>query len=134
MRPFEDRYTRQLRRYLLATRMLRHEARTSTIITWTGLSRDRIRKLAQHPAGPDSSATPIRHRGQPPRQIGYFFKSSRITVQAVILGWLSQQTEAVPHRRFTGPFRQFASLDRGERLCEAYEVYLSLTEEPITFE
>jgi hypothetical protein len=41
----DDRYSRKRLCLDLALRFLRHEARTQTIRTWTGLTDDRIRKL-----------------------------------------------------------------------------------------
>ena len=41
----DARYTRDLRRYQLAWRLVRHEVRTRTIERWTGLSMHRIRNL-----------------------------------------------------------------------------------------
>jgi len=45
MRISDDRYSRERLCLDLALRFLRHEARTQTIRTWTGLTDDRIRKL-----------------------------------------------------------------------------------------
>jgi hypothetical protein len=45
MRISDDRYSRERLCLDLALRFLRHEARTQTIRTWTGLTDDRIRKV-----------------------------------------------------------------------------------------
>ena len=45
MKLTDDRYARERAQLELALRMIRHEARTLTIKTCTGLSDDRIRKL-----------------------------------------------------------------------------------------
>jgi len=45
MRISDDRYDRERSSLDLALQFLRHESRTQTIRTWTGLSDDRIRKL-----------------------------------------------------------------------------------------
>ena len=45
MRISDDRYSRDRSRLDLALQFIRHEARTHTIKTWTGLTDDRIRKL-----------------------------------------------------------------------------------------
>ena len=45
MRISDDRYSRERLCLNLALRFLRHEARTQTIRTWTGLTDDRIRKV-----------------------------------------------------------------------------------------
>jgi hypothetical protein len=46
MRITDDRYTRDRLRLDLALRLIRHEARTRTIRSWTGLTDDRIREAA----------------------------------------------------------------------------------------
>ena len=45
MRISDARFSRDLRRYQLAWRLIRHEVRTRTIERWTGLSMHRIRNL-----------------------------------------------------------------------------------------
>jgi hypothetical protein len=45
MRISDDRYDRERSSLDLALKFLRHEARTRTIRSWTGLSDDRIRNL-----------------------------------------------------------------------------------------
>jgi hypothetical protein len=45
MRISDDRYSRERLSLELALSFLRHEARTQTIRTWTGLTDDRIRNL-----------------------------------------------------------------------------------------
>ena len=127
MRISEDRYTRDLRRLELARRMLHLEARTRTICTWTGVSRDRVRKLARASTPPDCPAGPMRHRGQSPHQIGYFFKSPRINAHASALACLCEMYEVLRPAPTTIPAQQFPSLARGENLCTAYEIYRAIT-------
>ena len=72
MRVTDDRYSRDLRRYDLAVRLIRHEARTQTIRQWTGLTDDRIRKLyrsyvragAGHGGGAASAARVVASRAE----------------------------------------------------------------------
>jgi hypothetical protein len=45
MRISDDRYSRERLSLDVALRFMRHEARTQTIRTWTGLTDDRIRKV-----------------------------------------------------------------------------------------
>ena len=45
MRLTDDRYSGEKSQFELALRLIRHEARTGTIRSCTGLSDDRIRKL-----------------------------------------------------------------------------------------
>ena len=84
MRISDDRYSRERLRMELALRFLRHEARTQTIRTWTGLSDDRIRKLYRSYLSQARSHLP-RHRGKSPRQVGYFTRSQRLQQESAVL-------------------------------------------------
>lgn len=136
MRVSDDRYSRDRMRFDLALRMIRHEARTCTIRTWTGLSDDRIRKLyrtyLQH-----APAVPVRrHRGKSPRQIAFFLRSPAMQFEATtlaslfcMLGLLPPPGERV--RRAAPPL----TLEWGEFFCQAYESYLALHVMPrVSFE
>ena len=123
MRVSEDRYTKELRRYRLAVRMLRYEARTRTIVAWTGVTEDRVRKLAHQLAAPHPERAPLRHRGQSPHQIAFFFRSATVSCQAAVLAGYCEQIGLLPGRPSAVAVRDFASILRGERLCDAYEVY-----------
>src|SRR5690348_4145971 len=120
MRFFDDRlpdnrFTRELRRHRLVARMLYHEARTNTISTWTAITPDQVRRLAQAAREKDSRAGPIRHRGQSPRQTHFFFRSTRVASQAAILGALFEHTGALPSQPTGVPSRTFPSVRRGEQ-------------------
>lgn len=123
MRISEDRYLRDLRPLLLAERMLRLEARTRTICTWTGLSRDRVRKLAGSTLPPRDGRSSVRHRGRSPRQTSYFFRSPHIYAHANVLASYFAMADVLPDPPDTIPARDFPSILRGERLCETYECY-----------
>ena len=87
MRITDDRYSRDRQRFDLALRMIRHEARTCTIRTWTGLTDDRIRKLYRSyvaDLGPDVK----RRRGKSPSHVGYFLKNLEARRHASALGGL----------------------------------------------
>src|SRR6185312_15514158 len=94
LRISEDRYFRDLRPILLAARMLKLEARTRTICTWTGMSRDRIRKLAGSSLPFDRPR--VRHRGRSPRQTAYFFRSPRIYAHANVLACYFAMVDLIP--------------------------------------
>ncbi len=135
MRVFENPYTRELRRYQLAARLLQHEARTNTIVAWTGLSYDRVRKLARRAPNSERGPYPIRHRGQSPRQVGFFFRTARIASQAAVLGYLCEEALQLTQPRVRTPLNLFRTVRHGEQLCEAYEAYQKSVLEPaITFE
>lgn len=136
MRVSDDRYSRDRLRFDLAIRMIRHEARTCTIRTWTGLTDDRIRKLyrtyLQH-----APPVPVRrHRGKSPRQVAYFTRSPAMQFEATTLASLFCMLGLVPpagsgSRRATPPM----SLEWCEYFCQAYESYLVLHPAPrVSFE
>ena len=71
MRIHDDRYSRDRRRFEVALRFIRHEARTHTIRQWTGLTDDRIRKLYRsymrlNPAARPPCAIAASHRSSRP--------------------------------------------------------------------
>src|ERR1700742_2015227 len=84
MRVSDDRYSRDRQKFDLAVRLIRHEARTQTIRTWTGLSDDRIRKLCRSYVS--ESDQPIsRPRGKSPQQSAFFSRSTKLKEEASLL-------------------------------------------------
>jgi hypothetical protein len=135
MRISEDRYFRDLRPLLLAAWMLKLEARTRTICSWTGLSRDRIRKLVDNTLPSNGQEAHVRHRGRSPRQIAYFFRSPRLYAHANVLASYFAMMDLVPRSPDVIPAKAFPSVPRGERLCEVYELYeAAYAKVPIDFE
>jgi len=127
MRISDDRYNRDRVRFDLALRMIRHEARTCTIRTWTGLSDDRIRKLYRSYVQNDRVHPVRRHRGKSPSQIEFFLRSPATLFEAQTLAslfalWdLPAQAHSVAQRPMPG-----AAIERGALFCTAYETYASL--------
>ncbi len=127
-----DRYFRERQRHDLALRMIRHEARTCTIKSCTGLTEDRIRRLCRTYAI-HSDALPIRRRGKSPQRIAFFtrnaqlsFESSCLTSVFVAFGLL---------RKSYDPSAEAASLEYGALFCDAFETHLQLSRTTaITFE
>ena len=122
MRITDDRYTRDRLRLDLALRLIRHEARTRTIRSWTGLTDDRIRKLYRSYVADAGRRDVRRHRGKSPRQSAFFMRNAGIRREAAglatllcILGLLKRESRSVP-----GAVEQ---LRWGERFCEAYETF-----------
>jgi hypothetical protein len=137
MRISDDRYSRDRLRLDLALRFIHHEARTHTIRMWTGLTDDRIRKLYRtylHEA--DGSGVP-RHRGKSPRQAAFFTRSLRMRREAAVFASVSSlfgliTAQAILLDRGAQPAPTVA---RGALLCEAFEAYSALVNEPqISFE
>ena len=134
MRITEHRYTRDRLRLDLALRLICHEARTSTIRSWTGLTDDRIRKL-YHSYIADAGRRDIRrHRGMSPRQAAFFMRNAAIRREAAGLATLFSILGLLGREKFAAP-GTVDHLRWGERFCEAYETFVSLNGTPqISFE
>jgi Flagellar transcriptional activator (FlhC) len=122
MRISDDRYSRDRARFDIALHFIRHEARTRTIRTWTGLSDDRIRKLYRtYLNGSDHS--PVRHRGKSPQQAAFFTRNPRMRSETAHLASLCVMTGALPDVPAPDQVRSLPSLARAGWLCQAYDVY-----------
>jgi len=134
MRISDDRYHRERARLELALRFLRHEARTQTIRTWTGLSDDRIRKLYRAYMSQVRALLP-RHRGKSPRQVAFFTRSLRLQEESMLLasaltllGVLPAPSPGSASQPWTAAATEAAGashppLARGELLCHAFEAF-----------
>ena len=137
MRISDDRYSRDRLRLDLALRFIHHEARTHTIRAWTGLTDDRIRKLYRTYLCEAGGAAVARHRGKSPRQAAFFTRSLRIRREAAVFASVSSlfgliTPQAITVDRSPQPPPTVA---RGALLCEAFETYRALVDEPlISFE
>jgi Flagellar transcriptional activator (FlhC) len=118
----DDRYFHDRQRHDLALRMIRHEARTCTIRSCTGLTDDRIRRLYKSYAYQLSDLPLRRRRGKSPRQAGFFVRNTRTHFEAsllvsvfVIFGLLHARQAA-----------QAGSIEHGRLFCDAYETHRQL--------
>ena len=135
MRIPDDFSSLDLRQQALATRMLHHEARTSTIASWTGLGADRIRGLAARLSPAQRARALHRVRGHAPTQPHSFLRPHVRHREAAALAALFKEIGAVSAELSACPSGAFHSLERGEQLCEAYERYRQgKPERPIPFE
>lgn len=125
MRICDDRYSRERSSLELALRFLRHEARTRTIRTWTGLTDDRIRNLYRSYVSRETHAEP-RHRGKSPRQAGYFIRSTRLQQETAALASYLYLVGAVAAHSSPQASNAVASVARGELVCCAFEAYRAL--------
>ena len=134
MRITDHRYTRDRLRLDLGLRLICHEARTSTIRSWTGLSDDRIRKL-YHSYIADAGRRDVRrHRGMSPRQTAFFMRNAAIRREAAGLATLFCILGLLRREKFAAP-GTVDHLRWGERFCEAYETFVSLNGMPkLSFE
>jgi hypothetical protein len=126
VRVSDARYGRDVRRYELAWKLIRLDARTRTIKQWTGLSGYRIRTFYRgYAAGdPDVSGSPL--RGVPPTQVQFFWKSGQLRCEAAVLAGLLHVFHAIPAVPADIDPNSLPSVPRGERLIRAYDEFLSL--------
>ena len=120
MRVSEDRYTRDLRRIQLAHRLIRHEVRTYWIRAFTRFTEGRIRNLLRSYGL--ASGGLHRYRGSPPRLY------SRLVVpknhsEASALAGIAFLWHLVPEEPVTNAWRMLPSLEFGETLCDAFELF-----------
>ena len=80
-----ERYFHDRQRHDLALRMIRHEARTCTIRSCTGLTDDRIRRLYKTYASHMPSVPVRRRRGKSPRQVAFFVRNARAQLESSML-------------------------------------------------
>lgn len=130
----DDRYAREARRRELAIRLIRLEARTSTVCRWSGVSRQKVRTLQRSIVTTSTEHAPKRRRGPAPHGIDMFFRAAWIRAEASAAAVLCRVCGAIPDRNGT-LLKSVPTVDRGERLCEAYETYLDLVSPArLTFE
>lgn len=130
MRVTDDRYTRDRQRLDLAIRMIRHEARTQTIRTWTGLTDDRIRKLyrayVQAQSKQPGVAVVRRHRGKSPRQAAFFLRNLETRREAAALAGLFALLGLLQEAARDVRAGTQAALRWGDLFCRVYETYRAL--------
>lgn len=122
MRISDDRYSRDRLRLDLAMRFLNHGARTHTIRAWTMLSDDRIRKLYRSYV----LEGPPRHRGKSPHQVGFFTRGRRAQYETGVLASFFALLGVVPTAKLGDVTRTLPSLARGERICQAFELFTAI--------
>lgn len=137
MKLTDDRYARERAQLELALRMIRHEARTMTIRSCTGLSDDRIRKLYATYFKPDPHLNIKRRRGKSPRQTAFLVRSAHNQFESTTLVILFALCALVRTAR-DGRTLEAAvdsGLETGARFCSAYETYARLHNPPrLSFE
>lgn len=126
MRNSDNRFEVETRKHALARWMISHDARTSTVLRWTGLSKYQIQQLSRryHPSR-------VTHRrGILPSQTAYFGKSSEMEAESLAFIFIAVETQVIPesispHARCILP-----ELSRGERFRRAFECYRALLPRP----
>lgn len=126
-----DRYFHDRQRHDLALRMIRHEARTCTIRSCTGLTDDRIRRLYKTYATHMSTSPIRRRRGKSPRQVAFFTRNTHAQFESSLLASMFTSFGLLRSERIIEP----ASLEFGRIFCDAYETHRQLlTTADISFE
>lgn len=125
MRASEDRYHRDRIRLRVALRFLKLHARTNTIIAWTGLTENRIRKLyrAYLMDGPDARHRP---RGHSPQHVSYFWRNPRVQQEANWIASLFALLGVIPLGQTDERSGARATLTRGTLMCKAFDMYRTL--------
>ncbi len=127
-----ERYFNERQRHDLALRMIRHEARTCTIRSCTGLTDDRIRRLYKTYASHMPSAPVRRRRGKSPRQVAFFVRNTRAQLESSMLAsvfatfglWRTQVK--VPQGSTSQVSGALGSIEHGRLFCDAYETHRQL--------
>jgi len=131
-----ERYFHERQRHDLALRMIRHEARTCTIRSCTGLTDDRIRRLYRTYATHMPSAPVRRRRGKSPRQIGFFVRNARTQLESSMLASVFASFGLWRAQSNTQPAAIASdSIEFGRLFCDAYETHRQLLRDAdISFE
>ena len=123
MRISDDRYSRDLLRYEVARRLIRHQARTRTIRAWTGLTPDRIRMLYR--TYPPTERV-HRRRGKSPQRTSFFLHSHRRKFETGVMASLLSIFEVLPPKHGEESPNTLRSVGRGGSLCDAFEAFVAM--------
>jgi hypothetical protein len=135
MRVWGDRYGRELQRYTLAWRMLGLQARTQTVASWAGLPKARVRTLNRSHGTEQHTRSDNLRRGPSPTSVVHFLRSPRLRTEAAALAGIFHALNLLPERPLRNAVRDLPGVERGERLCDAFEMYLSLVpDSAVSFE
>jgi hypothetical protein len=116
MDDMDDPDERDLRRRLLARRLVSHRARTQTIHDFTGYSRHRLNALRQR----WGAFSEDRHRGPAPSSLAEFFRTTK-AIQAATAAALLCSLLGVTSSMSTNARRRALNIALGEQLCDVYE-------------
>ena len=116
-------YSRDLRSIELARRMLRLEARTETICAWTRLKADRVRNLSRVLAREGVSRCVARQRGPSPSKFSVLMESPSLQKEAPAIAGLCRVLGVIPAQPCSDVRANLPEVARGERLCEALELF-----------
>jgi hypothetical protein len=104
------RFDRHFRKKRLALRLMSYRARAQTASDWSGLTLDQLVTLRRRWM-PEATEGP---RGPAPTSYQPFFRSALRARHAALFAGI---------HRMVGPTSPVPSLEGGEKLCEAYEIF-----------
>lgn len=122
----DDRFSRDLRRYNLALRMLRLAARPNTIRAWTGLSRQRVRSLLR--AYRYAAAQPVAGvlRGPSPTRFASLLADANLRRELTAMAGWCRILGVIPPEAVSNARHRLPNVATGERLCRALETFRSV--------
>jgi hypothetical protein len=129
MRVSNKCYTRELRSIELARRMLGLEARTQTICSWTGLTGDRVRSLSRVLGRDGVGRGASRQRGPSPSKFAVLMASPNVREEAPAIAGLCRCFGVIPGERCPDARTRLPGIERGERLCDALELFRQMVPE-----
>ncbi len=119
MNNLDDPFGRDLKRIEVARRMVLHQARTQTVVSYTRLTRNRLATLRRRWCVPNA----LRRRGPPPRSLGAFLRTPGARSEAAAIISLCIALEALPNPAAKSESSAFPRLEMADRLCEAFEAF-----------
>lgn len=115
----DDRLGGYFRRYQLALRMMAHGARTQSVVTWSGLTRDQlVTQRRRWGFGPE-----IRQRGPAPSAFHVFFRSRQHRSEAALFASICYIVGAINTLNGKGATHILPNLETGELFCDALEAF-----------
>jgi hypothetical protein len=123
MRVSDHDFSRDLRGVNLALRLLRHEARLNTVCAWTGFNEERVRILSRSRRRHQVNRVAGTHRGPSPRRLKRLFASVTLRSEAAAMAGLCRVLGVIPAQRITNARVRLPGIIKGERLCDAYELF-----------
>jgi hypothetical protein len=103
--------------------MLRLEGRTETICAWTRLTGDRVRNLSRVLAREGVSRCAARQRGPSPSKFSAVMDSPSLRKEAPAIAGLCRVLDVIPAEPQVDPRKTLPGVLRGERLCDALELF-----------
>jgi hypothetical protein len=123
MRLSDDRYSRDLRRFSLALRMLAHDARLNTICAWTGFTAERVRHLCRSHRKDVPDGQGARRRGRSPTKLTALLASPGLRSEVAAVAGLCRIMGVIPATRLSSARQRLPGVANGERLCDALELF-----------